>query len=169
MKSLFLANMSHEIRTPMNAIIGLSYLQFQVEPKGAARSLQLFEIGSIGAPVALALPSLAAPLRPLPEPLPVRFTVLEEKFVGRTVHEGELTELSAIETRLRATPTPAALCNVKLMVPPAPRQSGRRDLRQGRRRLPRRAWPRAHPAHLGHPGAESLGDGVELRVKRSRR
>ena len=64
--------------------------QFQVEPKGATRSLQLYEVGGIGEPFDLSLPSRADAARPLPQPLPVRFTVLEEKFVGRTVYEGQL-------------------------------------------------------------------------------
>src|SRR2546426_5481260 len=34
--------------------------QFQVEPKGAARSLQLFEVGGIGEPFTLSLPSRSA-------------------------------------------------------------------------------------------------------------
>jgi adenylate cyclase len=93
--------------------------QFQVEPKGAAKSLHLFEIGGIGEPFSLSLPSRAMPLRALTDPLPVQFTVLEEKFVGRTVHEGHLTELSALETRLRSTPAPAVLSNIKITVAPS--------------------------------------------------
>jgi adenylate cyclase len=93
--------------------------QFQVEPKGAARRLILFEIGGIGEPYMLWLPSRTMPLRPLAEPLPVRFTVLEEKFVGRTVHDGHLTELSDFETRLRSSLAPAVLSNVKITVAPS--------------------------------------------------
>jgi adenylate cyclase len=93
--------------------------QFQVEPKGAAKSLLLFEVGGIGPPFALSLPSLAVPLRPLTPPMPVRFTVLEEKFVGRTVHDGHLTELSDHETRLQSSPVPAILSNLKITVAPS--------------------------------------------------
>src|SRR5206468_7516918 len=81
--------------------------QFQVEPKGAARSLQLFEVGGIGEPFTLSLPQRSAPLRPLAEPLAVQFTVLEEKFVGRTVnwtrseeHTSELQSRSELVCRL---------------------------------------------------------------------
>jgi adenylate cyclase len=90
--------------------------QFQVEPKGATKSLRLFEVGGIGSPFSLSLPSRAAPLRALAEPLPVQFTVLEEKFVGRTVHEGYVTELSDYETRLRSSPAPAILSNLKITI-----------------------------------------------------
>jgi len=93
--------------------------RFQVEPKGAARSLHLFEIGGISEPFTLSLPLRAVPLRPLGEPLPVRFTVLEEKFVGRTVHEGYLTDLSSLETRLHSASAPPVLSNLKILVSPS--------------------------------------------------
>jgi adenylate cyclase len=94
--------------------------QFQVEPKGATQSLLLFEIGGIDAPFSLSLPSRTAPLRALAEPLPVTFTVLEEKFIGRTVHEGQLTELSPFEARLRSPLAPAVLSNLKITVAASP-------------------------------------------------
>src|SRR5215468_3563274 len=90
--------------------------QFQVEPKGASRHLILFEIGAIGDPFTLALPPPTMPLRLLATPLPVRFTVLEEKFVGSNSHEGHLTELSALEARLQSTLVPAILTNVRITV-----------------------------------------------------
>jgi adenylate cyclase len=90
---------------------------FDVEPKGATHKLRLFEVGAIGEPFALSLPSADAPLRALKAPLPVHFTVLEEKFVGRTVHEGHALEASDREIRLRALVVPAVLTNLKLTVP----------------------------------------------------
>ncbi len=93
--------------------------RFQVEPKGAARSLTLFEISGIGDPYMLWLPPRTTTLRPLADPLPVQFTVLEEKFVGRTVYDGHLTELSDFETRLRSSLAPAVLSNVRITVAPS--------------------------------------------------
>src|SRR2546430_688416 len=90
--------------------------QFQVEPKGAARSLQLFEVGGIGEPFTLSLPQRSAPLRPLAEPLAVQFTALEEKFVGRTVYDGHLTEVSDAEACLRSPLALAVLSNLKITV-----------------------------------------------------
>ncbi len=94
--------------------------QFQVEPKGAARSLQLFEIGGIGEPFGLSLPSRSVPLRPLAEPLAVHFTVLEEKFVGRTVYNGHLIAVSEFEARLRSSLELAVLSNLKITVAASP-------------------------------------------------
>jgi adenylate cyclase len=94
--------------------------QLQVDPKGSAKSLLLFEVGGIGPPFTLSLPSRSTLLRPLAEPLPVQFTALEEKVVGRTVHDGHLTELSDFETRLRSSLALAALSNLKITVAPSP-------------------------------------------------
>jgi hypothetical protein len=54
----------------------------------------------------------------LAEPLPVQFTVLEEKFLGRAVHHGLLTELSDFETRLSSSYVLAVLSNLKITVGP---------------------------------------------------
>jgi hypothetical protein len=61
-----------------------------------------------------------APLRPLAQPLAVQFTVLEEKFVGRTVYDGHLTEVSDAEARLRSPLALAVLSNLKITVPASP-------------------------------------------------
>src|SRR5262249_49698447 len=90
--------------------------RYQVEPKGVSRTLVLYEIGAIGAPFGLSLPSRVAPLRPLDVPLPVGFTVLEEKFVGRTVHEGQLTRVSAIGAGMEPRVRPALLSNLQVKV-----------------------------------------------------
>jgi hypothetical protein len=49
-------------------------------------------------------------------PLPVRFTVLEEKVVGRTVHEGQLAALSAIAAGMESVMTPGVLSNLQITV-----------------------------------------------------
>jgi adenylate cyclase len=92
--------------------------QFQVQPKGATLSLQLYEIGGIGEPYNLSLPSKSEALCPLSEPLPIRFTVLEAKFVGSTLHEGRLAALSSSEAGLEADLSLAPLCNLKIELEP---------------------------------------------------
>ena len=88
--------------------------QFHVEPKGATAALQLFEIGGLGDPFGLSLPRRVSALRPLAAPVPVRFTVLEEKFVGRTVHDGRLAAVSEAEAMLEAALAVAPLSNLKI-------------------------------------------------------
>jgi adenylate cyclase len=94
--------------------------EFQVEPKGATSSLLLFEVGAIGAPFDLSLPTRSKPLCPFVPPIPMRFTVLEEKFVGRTVHEGELTAGSDVESRMQCSLALAPLSNLKITVGETP-------------------------------------------------
>ena len=94
--------------------------EFSVEPKGASQSLRLFEIGSMGAPFELELPNRLAALTPLPQPLPVRFTVLEEKLVGRTVQEGWLTALSEFAGSLQTDVALTVLSNLRLTVGATP-------------------------------------------------
>lgn len=90
--------------------------QYEVEPKGASHRLKLFEVGGIGAPFNLALPTRSTAQFTLPQPLPIQFTVLEEKFVGRTVYTGKLVSVSdseaAIESELKLTP----LSNLKIEI-----------------------------------------------------
>ncbi len=88
--------------------------EFQVEPKGAARRLQLYEVGGIGEPFNLSLPSRSEVLCPLAHPLLITFTVLEEKFVGRTVHEGRLASVSATEAGIESLLSLAPLSNLKI-------------------------------------------------------
>lgn len=92
--------------------------QFQVEPKGAAHSLLLHEIGGIGEPYNLSLPARSEALSALPDPLSIRFTVLEEKFVGRTVHQGHLAAVSNIEAGIESDSALAPLSNLKIELEP---------------------------------------------------
>jgi len=90
--------------------------QFQVEPKGATQSLQLHEVGGIGEPFNLSLTKRSAELYPLPQSVPIQFTVLEEKFAGRTVHAGRLVSVSDSEAGMESELSLAALSNLKLEV-----------------------------------------------------
>jgi adenylate cyclase len=91
---------------------------FQVEPKGAATSLRLHEVGGIGEPFNLSLPARSENLTPLPQPLPIGFTVLEEKFLGRTVHVGRLVAVSASEAGIECELALVPLTNLKIELKP---------------------------------------------------
>jgi class 3 adenylate cyclase len=94
--------------------------QFQVEPKGATACLQLHEIGGIGEPFNLFLPARCETLVPLALPLPVQFTVLEEKFVGRTVHTGRWVAASTSDSAIAADLALVPLSNLKIQIEPIP-------------------------------------------------
>jgi class 3 adenylate cyclase/CheY-like chemotaxis protein len=87
-----------------------------IHPKGLNRSLQVHVVGAIGAPFNLALPDTHIDLRPLPTPHPVRYTVMDEKRVGDTQHEGTLREISRHETLLRGAEPLPPLSNVKVLL-----------------------------------------------------
>jgi adenylate cyclase len=106
-------NTREKIESPLR-ILG----QFQVEPKGATRSLQLYEVGGVGEPFNLSLPSRSEALFPLSEPLPICFTVLEEKFLGRTVHEGRLAALAESEAGIESGLSLVPLSNLKIDLKP---------------------------------------------------
>jgi len=92
--------------------------QYKVEPKGAAHSIQLHEVRGLGAPFNLSLPEKSVTLYLLPQPLPIRFTVLEEKFAGRTVHEGRLAALSNNEGGMESELALVPLSNLKIELQP---------------------------------------------------
>jgi adenylate cyclase len=106
---------SEDTRNRVKAPLRIDW-KCQVEPKGVSRSLLLFEVGAIGEPFELSLPLRALALTPLTAPLRVRFTVLEEKFAGRTVYEGWLTALSALEAELTSHLRPVVLSNLQIKV-----------------------------------------------------
>src|SRR5262252_5159051 len=106
---------SEDTRNRVKAPLRIDW-KCQVEPKGVARSLPLFEVGAIGQPFELSLPLRAVPLTPLTAPLRVRFTVLEEKFAGRTVYDGWLTALSAQQAELTSHLSPVVLSNLQIKV-----------------------------------------------------
>jgi adenylate cyclase len=88
--------------------------QFEVEPKGATGRLQLYEVGGIGEPLNLSLPAQTDALIPLSPPLPVRFTVLEEKFLGRTTYQGRLLAVSETAASIESELPLALFSNLRL-------------------------------------------------------
>lgn len=96
------------------------HAEFRVEPKGAAESLLLHEIVGIGSPYNLVLPDRSTVLSCLAVPIPIHFTILEEKFVGRTIYEGRLKALSETEAAIESSVALAQLCNLKIQLEPVP-------------------------------------------------
>lgn len=97
---------------------------FTVEPKGASRSITLFEVTGIGAPHHLSLPVGPSALEPLTAPLAVQCLLLDEKAVGRVPHDGLLLACSLRDGELATSAPLAAFGNVKLLVT-APGSEGR--------------------------------------------
>ena len=67
----------------------------QIEPKGVSAPLTVYDVRGIDSPYNLYLPEPADTLVTLDAAIALRYTVLEEKFVGRTVFPGQFVKLSA--------------------------------------------------------------------------
>lgn len=88
--------------------------EFCIVPKGVARSLTLSTVRGIGGVFDLALPPEHHPLLPLFPPLQLSFTVLQDKSVTQTVHQGMLLEMSEREARFVSSYVPLPLDNLKV-------------------------------------------------------
>ena len=88
--------------------------QMQIEPKGVQEPITVYEVRGIGDPYNLFLPEPTETFVSLDTVLTLRYTVLEEKFVRRTVFLGLLVKLSAKGGQIIA-PWPAPpLSNLKI-------------------------------------------------------
>jgi adenylate cyclase len=90
--------------------------QMQIEPKGAKKPMTIYEVTGMGEPYNISLPGDSDELIRLATKIPLEFTVLEEKFAGRTRFEGTLEELSVKNATISATELPAVLSNLKMEV-----------------------------------------------------
>jgi adenylate cyclase len=68
--------------------------QMEVEAKGITEPITLYELRGIGGAYNLFLPERAEALLPLPQEIPLQYTVLEGEHVGRTVYQGSFVTLS---------------------------------------------------------------------------
>ncbi len=85
---------SEVTRQEVGPLVRLSK-QMEVEAKGIAEPITLYELWSIGGAYSLFLPEREEALLPLPQALPLQYTVLEGEHVGRTVYQGRFVTLSA--------------------------------------------------------------------------
>ena len=86
----------------------------KIEPKGVSEPLTVYDVRGIDSPYNLHLPEVNEPLTALDAAISLRYSVLEEKFVGRTVFQGRLVKLSAKGAQIDA-PWPAPpLSNLKI-------------------------------------------------------
>ncbi|WP_448573057.1 CHASE2 domain-containing protein [Trichothermofontia sp.] len=94
--------------------------QKQVQPKGVKDPIYIYEVGGIGGDYQRFLPEkIEEVFCPLPQPLALRYTLLEGKHVGENQFLGQLVKLSAMGAEIQANPLdtdgiPIALSNIKL-------------------------------------------------------
>lgn len=86
----------------------------QIEPKGVQEPITVYEVRGIGGPYNLFLPEPTETFVSLDIAIALRYTVLEEKFVGRTVFQGQLVKLSTKGGQIHAASPPPPLSNLKI-------------------------------------------------------
>jgi adenylate cyclase len=89
----------------------------RIEPKGARKEMTVWEVLGIGGSHGLRLDAREPPMVALAPEIPIRYAVLEEKHVGRSVLDASFVRLSAkgAEIRSDATPPPP-LSNLKIWI-----------------------------------------------------
>jgi adenylate cyclase len=85
---------SDATRQEVEPLVKLSR-QMEVEAKGIAEPITLYELHGIGGAYNLFLPERQETLLPLRQEIPLQYTVLEGEHVGRTVYQGSFVTLSA--------------------------------------------------------------------------
>ncbi len=88
--------------------------QIEVEAKGIAEPITLYELRGIGGAYNLFLPEREEALLPLPQEIPLQYTVLEGEHVGRTVYQGSFVTLSARGGEVRSEHLVASWSNIKM-------------------------------------------------------
>jgi len=84
---------SESVRHEVGDILRID-AQREVHPKGAVMPLKIYEVGGIAGPYNFALEGMVPILVTLTRQIPLKYTVLEGKAVGKTGLEGSVTRLS---------------------------------------------------------------------------
>jgi adenylate cyclase len=87
----------------------------QVSPKGVKEPLTIYEVGGITGDYQLFLPPKPeVDWIELPQPLPLRFTVLEGKHVGKVMYQAAIIKLAPKMAEMTAAMLPPRLANLRL-------------------------------------------------------
>jgi class 3 adenylate cyclase len=88
--------------------------QMEVEAKGIAEPITLYELRGIGGAYNLFLPERDETLLPLRHTVPLQYTVLEGEHVGRIIYQGRFVTLSARGAEVHSEHPIAPWSNIKL-------------------------------------------------------
>jgi adenylate cyclase len=90
--------------------------KLEVAAKGVDKPISIYNARGIGGKYNLFLPERAATLVPLPQALPLQFTLLEGKYMGDTVFTGSLVKLSAKDGEVRSDHPVESWSNIKIQL-----------------------------------------------------
>ena len=88
--------------------------QIAVEAKGIEQPITLYDVRGIGGEYKLFLPEPAEMFLPLPEEIPLWYTVLEGKLVARTMFTGTFVQLSVKGGEVRSEHAVSPLSDIKM-------------------------------------------------------
>ena len=88
--------------------------QIAVEAKGIEQPITLYDVRGIGGAYNLFLPEREERLLPLHDEIPLEYTVLEGKHIGRTVFTGTFVQLSVKGGEVRSEHPVSALSDIKI-------------------------------------------------------
>ena len=88
--------------------------QMEVEAKGIAEPITLYELRGIGGTYSLFLPEREEELVSLQQQIPLQYTVLEGEHAGRTVYKGHFITLSAKGGEVRSDYAVAPWSNLRI-------------------------------------------------------
>ena len=89
----------------------------RIEPKGARREITVWEVVGIGGSHGLTLHTVEPAMVGLAREIPIRYAVLEEKHVGRTMLDASFVRLSVKGAEVRSAVLVPLLSNLKIWIP----------------------------------------------------
>lgn len=93
--------------------------QREVYTKGVQKAVTIYEVAGIGGEYNLFLTQEEEEFLPLPEPIPLRYALLDGKHVSEFMLKGNLVKLSAKGAQVSSTKPVAPLSNLKLNLSPS--------------------------------------------------
>ena len=107
---------SESTRQEVASLVGVSR-QLHIEAKGVRQTLTVWEVTGIGGVHALFLHPPPSRMTLLAAPIPVRYAVLEDKYVGRNVLDGSVVRLSEKGAEIRSSAPVPLFGNLKIWMP----------------------------------------------------
>ena len=117
---------SESAKKEAGEILRIDHLM-EIHPKGAEKSLTLYEAGGIGGQYNIFLEDRADNLFALAQGIPVRFNLLEGKQAGAKEFSGMIFRLSRTSGEMRLETVPERLSNLKLNLTGVSDELSRRD------------------------------------------
>ncbi|MGR3220083.1 MAG: adenylate/guanylate cyclase domain-containing protein, partial [Candidatus Anammoxibacter sp.] len=91
--------------------------QMEVEPKGVAKPITIYEVGGMGGDFNLNIPEKKKiEFVEMTERLPVKFTVIQDKHVNADVYEGKIVSLALDAAKIDTEQSVEGLSNLKISV-----------------------------------------------------